>query len=161
MAASDLYESNKKFCTRLSDGYMLKREDPKQKDILIELVDYSALGDHRKAGFGLDSEDSDVALAADVLAKYSADHNIIKFVNQLEIVGPENENLIIPVEVKSGKNIVSTSMKNYASRFDDITKLRVRFSMKNLALDENVLNIPLYLANQAKRLIALAIEKWA
>lgn len=73
----------------------------------------------------------------------------------------QHENLIIPVEVKSGKNIVSTSMKNYASRFDDITKLRVRFSMKNLALDENVLNIPLYLVDQARRLIALAIEKWA
>lgn len=70
----------------------------------------------------------------------------------------QHENFIIPVEVKSGKNIISTSMKNYASRFEDITKLRVRFSMKNLALDENVLNIPLYLADQAKRLIALAID---
>lgn len=71
----------------------------------------------------------------------------------------QHESFIIPVEVKSGKNIISTSMKNYASRFDDITKLRVRFSMKNLALDENVLNIPLYLADQAKRLIALAVDK--
>lgn len=70
----------------------------------------------------------------------------------------QHENFIIPVEVKSGKNIISTSMKNYASRFEDITKLRVRFSMKNLALDENVLNIPLYLADQAKRLIALALD---
>lgn len=71
----------------------------------------------------------------------------------------QHESFIIPVEVKSGKNIISTSMKNYASRFDDTTKLRVRFSMKNLALDENVLNIPLYLADQAKRLIALAVDK--
>ncbi|WP_199220735.1 ATP-binding protein [Fibrobacter sp. UWR4] len=71
----------------------------------------------------------------------------------------QHESFIIPVEVKSGKNIISTSMKNYASRFDDTTKLRVRFSMKNLSLDENVLNIPLYLADQAKRLIALAVDK--
>lgn len=71
----------------------------------------------------------------------------------------QHESFIIPVEVKSGKNIISTSMKNYANRFDDITKLCVRFSMKNLALDVNVLNIPLYLADQAKRLIALAVDK--
>lgn len=71
----------------------------------------------------------------------------------------QHDDLIIPVEVKSGKNVVSTSMKNYTNRFDGDTKLRVRFSMKNLTLDDNVLNIPLYLADQAKRLIALAVEK--
>lgn len=71
----------------------------------------------------------------------------------------QHENLVIPVEVKSGKNIVSTSMKNYANRFGENTELRVRFSMKNLTIDENVLNIPLYLVDQANRLIALAVDK--
>ena len=36
LSASALYESNKKFCSWLSDGFMLKRENPKDKDILIE-----------------------------------------------------------------------------------------------------------------------------
>ncbi len=132
LAASDLYESNKKFCTWLSDGYMLKREDPKQKDILIELVDYSTLGEHRKAGFGLDSEDSDVALAADVQAKYSADHNIIKFVNQLEIVGPGNEKRIpdgilyvngLPLVVFEFKSAV----REDATVFNAFEQLTVRY----------------------------------
>lgn len=70
----------------------------------------------------------------------------------------QHEDFVIPVEVKSGKNIVSTSMKNYAKRFESATKLRVRFSMRNLTLDDNVLNIPLYLADQAKRLIAIALS---
>ncbi|MCQ2063685.1 MAG: ATP-binding protein [Fibrobacter sp.] len=73
----------------------------------------------------------------------------------------QHENYIIPIEVKSGKNIISTSMKNYATRFEDSTRLRVRFSMKNLTLDDDVLNIPLYLADQAKRLITLALETLA
>lgn len=32
-------------------------------------------------------------------------------------------------------------------------KLRVRFSLNNLKLDDDVLNIPLFLADQADRLI--------
>ncbi|WP_035085975.1 type I restriction endonuclease subunit R [Aquimarina latercula] len=54
----DLYESNKRFMRMLSDGFILKREDPSQKDIYINLVDYT-----------------------------KTDNNVYKFVNQLEIVG--------------------------------------------------------------------------
>ena len=38
-------------------------------------------------------------------------------------------------------------------------KLRIRFSMDNLKLDDDVLNIPLFMADQADQLIGLALEK--
>ncbi len=65
LSSSDLYESNKKITGWLADGFTLKREDRTQKDIHIELIDYSGL------------------------PKYGKDHNIYKFVNQLEIIGSE------------------------------------------------------------------------
>ncbi len=41
LPASDLYESNKTFMKTVSDGFLLKREDRNQKDIFIQLIDYS------------------------------------------------------------------------------------------------------------------------
>ena len=89
LSASALYESNKKFCSWLSDGFMLKRENPKDKDILIELLDFRPLGEQRKTGFGIDADEEPLPQAADVSAKYCADCNIVKIVNQFEIVGTE------------------------------------------------------------------------
>ena len=89
LSASALYESNKKFCSWLSDGFMLKRENPKDKDILIELVDFRPLAERRKSGFGVDDDEEAMPLAADVAVKYCADCNIVKIVNQFEIVGSE------------------------------------------------------------------------
>jgi type I restriction enzyme R subunit len=39
LPSSDLYESNKIFMDWLSNGFLLKRQDRNQKDILIELID--------------------------------------------------------------------------------------------------------------------------
>ncbi len=39
---SDLYESNKTIMKKVSDGFLLKREDRNQKDLYIQLIDYSA-----------------------------------------------------------------------------------------------------------------------
>ena len=55
-SSSDLYESNKAIMKMVSDGFLLKREDRSQKDLYIQLIDYS-----------------------------EADSNIYKIVNQLEI----------------------------------------------------------------------------
>ncbi|SMM97883.1 Type I restriction-modification system, restriction subunit R [uncultured Candidatus Thioglobus sp.] len=82
LSSADLYESNKKIMQWLADGFILKREDRKQKDIHIELIDYSGLDPQRKSN-NLDN------IVAEQQAKYSKDHNIYKFVNQLEIVGTE------------------------------------------------------------------------
>ena len=64
---------------------------------------------------------------------------------------------IIPVEVKADTNIKSRSLKKYAETFEQETKLRVRFSMNNFRMDEGVLNIPLFMADQADRLIGIAL----
>ena len=48
LPASDLYESNKTFLQLLSDGFILKREDRKQKDIYIQLINYARLNKHRQ-----------------------------------------------------------------------------------------------------------------
>lgn len=66
LPANDLYETNKTIMRWLSDGFLLKREDRNQKDILIELIDFSGINDSS-----------------------TEDCNIYKFVNQLEIVGSE------------------------------------------------------------------------
>jgi type I restriction enzyme R subunit len=42
-AAADLYESNKAIMKLVSDGFLLKREDRSQKDLYIQLIDYSEL----------------------------------------------------------------------------------------------------------------------
>lgn len=69
----------------------------------------------------------------------------------------QRKNDIIPVEVKADTNIKSRSLKKYAETFAAETKLRVRFSMNNLRMDEGVLNIPLFMADQADRLIGMAL----
>jgi uncharacterized protein len=70
----------------------------------------------------------------------------------------QRENDIIPIEVKSAGNTTSKSMKKFQELFPDKVKLRVRFSLDNLRLDGDVLNIPLFLADQADRLIGVALE---
>ena len=70
----------------------------------------------------------------------------------------QHENDIIPIEVKSDTNIKSRSLKKYAEIFSSQTKLRVRFSMSNLRLDNGVLNIPLFMADMADKLIKLAVK---
>ncbi|GHU68145.1 ATPase [Clostridia bacterium] len=65
------------------------------------------------------------------------------------------DNHVLPVEVKSGTQTASESLRTYRDRFSKDTPLRVRFSKKNLTLDGDILNIPLPLAGIADRLIGL------
>lgn len=83
LPASDLYETNKTIMRWLADGFILKREDRKQKDIHIEFIDYSGLSAHKI------SEDLDVIAAEPEDEFYTETHNIYRFVNQLEITGTE------------------------------------------------------------------------
>ena len=46
--AGDLYESNKALMKLVADGFLLKREDHTQKDLYIQLIDYSELVEFRK-----------------------------------------------------------------------------------------------------------------
>ena len=69
----------------------------------------------------------------------------------------QRENDIFPVGVKSETNITGKSLRKFKELFPDKVKLRVRFSLSNLKLDDDVLNIPLFMADQTDRLIGLAL----
>ncbi len=84
LSSTDLYESNKTFMNMLSDGFILKREDRSQKDIYIQLIDYSGLGNHKQP-----EENQLQKVFAEPEVPYGKDNNIYKFVNQLEIQGTE------------------------------------------------------------------------
>ncbi len=66
------------------------------------------------------------------------------------------DNDIIPIEVKSGKSVSSPSIIEYKKMYGGETPLIIRYSLKNLVLDGNVLNIPLFMIDETKKLIALA-----
>jgi len=69
----------------------------------------------------------------------------------------QHDNEIIPVEVKSDSRIGSISLRKYKEKYADKVNLRVRFSTLNLKKDDDILNIPLFLADHTKRLIELAL----
>ena len=78
LPSSDLYESNKSFIRMLSDGFTLKRENRNQKDIYIELIDYSGL-----------NKQNPLESSITIKEHSDQDNNIYKFVTQLEIIGSE------------------------------------------------------------------------
>lgn len=71
----------------------------------------------------------------------------------------QNENDVIPVEVKAEKNTKGRSLFKFKEKYSDDVKLRVRFSFDNLTLDGDLLNIPLFMADYSKKLIDIAIKK--
>jgi len=71
----------------------------------------------------------------------------------------QRENDILPVEVKSESNVESRSLKKFKEKYGDKVKLRVRFSLNNLRLDHDLLNIPLFLADYADKLIGIALQQ--
>ena len=81
---------------------------------------------------------------------FTFDRNEIDFVIQ-------NKNEIIPVEVKSGKNINNNSL----TKFNEINgnKISVRFSTKNLDKSGKILNIPIFMVEYIDKLIDIGIEE--
>lgn len=71
----------------------------------------------------------------------------------------QRENDIFPIEVKSEANINSRSLKKFKELFPNQTKLRIRFSLNNLRLDDDMLNIPLFMADYTDKLIELALKE--
>ena len=70
----------------------------------------------------------------------------------------QRENEIFPIEVKAEANTTSRSLRKFKELFADKVKLRVRFSLDNLKLDGDVLNIPLFMIDHTDRLIGIALE---
>lgn len=71
----------------------------------------------------------------------------------------QRDNDIFPIEVKSETNTTSKSLKKFKELFGDKVKLRIRFSLDNLKLDGDMLNIPLFMADHTDRLIKLALRQ--
>jgi predicted AAA+ superfamily ATPase len=65
----------------------------------------------------------------------------------------QHGNDIIPVEVKSDENIRSKSLSVFRKTFSP--RLSLRFSLRNMKMDNGVLNIPLFLADYTLDLIHL------
>jgi type I restriction enzyme, R subunit len=84
-SSADLYESNKQIMKMVSDGFLLKREDHTQKDLYVQLIDYSNLTAFREPKPG----EVPMIVAEDEGVPYKAGGNIFKLVNQLEICGSE------------------------------------------------------------------------
>ena len=125
LSASDLYESNKTFIRMLSDGFILKREDRNQKDIYVQLIDYSGLNKQKQP-----EADQLISIAAEEQEGYGEDHNIYKFVNQLEIIGSEKR---IPdgIVYINGLPLVvfefKTAIREETTIYDAFKQLTIRY----------------------------------
>lgn len=71
----------------------------------------------------------------------------------------QRDNDIFPIEVKAETNTKSKSLRKFKELFGEQVKLRIRFSLDNLKLDGDILNIPLFMADQTDRLIGLALKE--
>ncbi len=69
----------------------------------------------------------------------------------------QDEDDVIPIEVKSGLSLNAKSLKVYRENFKP--QIAVRTSLKNLKLDNGLLNIPLYLLGEFPRLLSMARER--
>ncbi len=135
LSASDLYESNKTFLKMLSDGFILKRENRNDKDIYIQLIDYTGLNKHKQPDLSARTSaqaeaDHLITIAAEAEEKYGKDNNIYKFVNQLEIVGSEKR---IPdgIVYINGLPLVvfefKSAVREEATIFDAFNQLTLRY----------------------------------
>ncbi len=69
-------------------------------------------------------------------------------------------NDIIPIEVKADQNINGRSLTLYGQKYEAETKIRLRFSLRNLKQDGNLLNIPLFMIDHIDKLIELGLNSW-
>ncbi len=82
LSSADLYGSNRAIHKMVADGFLLKREDPNQKDLYIQLLDYSDLPEQRQP-----SADELQTVIADDSGSFRAAKNRYRLVNQMEIEG--------------------------------------------------------------------------
>ncbi len=67
--------------------------------------------------------------------------------------------IVVPIEVKASTNVKSPSLRLFMDKYGEQIPLRVRFSMQNLSINGDILNIPLFMVDEARRLMLLALEK--
>jgi hypothetical protein len=66
------------------------------------------------------------------------------------------ENKIIPIEAKSSESVRSRSLSEYRKK--NQPEIAIRYSMKNLRLDDGLLNIPLYMADYTEKLLKIVLQ---
>jgi predicted AAA+ superfamily ATPase len=66
---------------------------------------------------------------------------------------------ILPLEVKAGTDSRGKGLTAYGRRYREATRLRVRYSLLNLSLSGDVLNIPLFMVDQSVQLIKAALSQ--
>lgn len=64
------------------------------------------------------------------------------------------ENMILPIEVKSDENVKSKSLAFYRKEFNPV--LSIRYSLRNLKRDEGLINIPLFMVDYTKKILAMS-----
>ncbi len=69
----------------------------------------------------------------------------------------QHETSVLPVEVKAGTNIGGKSLGVYFKRYSP--GLALRYSMNNLRIENSILDIPLFLADWTKSLLALVLRE--
>ena len=67
--------------------------------------------------------------------------------------------ILFLLKIKAETNIKSRSLQKFKEKFKDDIKLRVRFSFENLKLDDDLLNIPLFMVDYTEKIISIAIKK--
>ena len=65
----------------------------------------------------------------------------------------QHENMIIPMEVKSDKNVKSKSLSFYRKEFNP--GLSLRYSLQNLKHEEGLINIPLFMVDYTKKILTM------
>lgn len=70
---------------------------------------------------------------------------------EIDFLLQDSHGTVIPVEVKSGKQVSSASFNAYDRKYNP--KLRIRYSMLNYKRDGNLINIPLYLVGKTESLV--------
>ena len=71
----------------------------------------------------------------------------------------QRKNEIFPIEVKADTNVRSPSLRKFKEKFPDASKLRIRISLSNLSLDDDLLNVPLFMVSEIDRLIEMALNR--
>jgi predicted AAA+ superfamily ATPase len=71
----------------------------------------------------------------------------------------QHKNDIIPVEVKAGNDTKGKGLAIYKERYPKSISIRIRYSLNNLNLTDDLLNIPLYLADYTPQLIDIAMNR--
>jgi predicted AAA+ superfamily ATPase len=66
----------------------------------------------------------------------------------------QSSSQIIPVEIKSENRVSGKSLSVYNNKFSP--EIRIRFSMKNLHIENGLINIPSFLADWTKKIIDLS-----